>query len=173
MTSLGINELRNQKVVMQHVTYGNINPSHLMEGNYPIKCNCATDLPTLFQEGVSHLVNIGSGNGLTPIQCPAITRTDDDSLSIGSLGTKFIEISIKMQWFMIKKMHLRQLSAKWQSLWFSLHAITHLSLDKMAAISQTPFSHVFSWMKSLAFWFKFHWSLFLRVKLTISQNWFR
>ena len=51
--------------------------------------------------------------------------------------------------------------------------LTHLPLDKMAAISQTTFSNTFSWMKSLVFRFKFHWSLFPRVLLTISQHWFR
>ena len=43
----------------------------------------------------------------------------------------------------------------------------------MAAISQSIFSNAFSWMKSFVFWFNFHWSLFLRVQLTISQHWFR
>ena len=51
--------------------------------------------------------------------------------------------------------------------------LTHLSLDKMAAISQTTFSDAFSLMKSFLFWLKFHWSLFLRVHLTITQHWFR
>ena len=31
--------------------------------------------------------------------------------------------------------------------------------------SQTEFSDAFWWMKSFAFWLKFHWSLFLRVQL--------
>ena len=44
---------------------------------------------------------------------------------------------------------------------------------KMAAISQTIFSYAFSWMKRFVFWFEFHWSLFLRVQLTITQHWFR
>ena len=39
----------------------------------------------------------------------------------------------------------------------------------MAAILQTIFSDAFSWMKSFVFWLKFHWSLFLKVQLTISQ----
>ena len=39
--------------------------------------------------------------------------------------------------------------------------LTHPPLDKMAAISQRIFSDAFSWMKSFAFWLKFHWSLFL------------
>ena len=46
-------------------------------------------------------------------------------------------------------------------------------LDKMADISQTILSGAFSWMKSFVFWLKFHWSLFLKVQLTISQHWFR
>ena len=45
--------------------------------------------------------------------------------------------------------------------------------DKMDAISQTTFSSTFSWMKMFEFRLKFHWSLFLRVELTIFQHWFR
>ena len=40
-------------------------------------------------------------------------------------------------------------------------------LGKMAIISQTIFAFVFSWLKSFVFWLKFHWSLFLRVQLSI------
>ena len=40
-----------------------------------------------------------------------------------------------------------------------LQHLTHLPLDKMSAVSQTIFSDAFSWMKSLVFWLKFHWSL--------------
>ena len=43
----------------------------------------------------------------------------------------------------------------------------------MDAISQTTFWSAFSWMNLLEFRLKFHWSLFLRVQLTISQHWFR
>ena len=43
----------------------------------------------------------------------------------------------------------------------------------MAAISQKTLSNSFSWMKMLKFWIKFHWSLFIRVQLTISQHWLR
>ena len=49
-----------------------------------------------------------------------------------------------------------------------INGFTHL-LDKMAAFSQM----VFLWMQSFVFWLKFHWSLFLRVQLTITQHWFR
>ena len=36
-----------------------------------------------------------------------------------------------------------------------------------------PFSNTFSWTKMYEFQIRFHWSLFLRVKLTIFQHWFR
>ena len=49
--------------------------------------------------------------------------------------------------------------------------LIYLSLDKMAAILQMIFSYAFLWMKCFVICFKFHWSLFLRVKLTITQHW--
>ena len=51
--------------------------------------------------------------------------------------------------------------------------LTHWGRDRMDAISQTPFLSAFSWMKMYEFRLKFHWSLFLRVQLTIFQHWFR
>ena len=41
--------------------------------------------------------------------------------------------------------------------------LTQWGRDKMATISQTTFSDVISWMKSVVFWLKLHWILFLRV----------
>ena len=51
--------------------------------------------------------------------------------------------------------------------------LTHLPLNKMAAILQTTYSSAFSWMKMLEVRLKLYWNLFLMVKLTISQCWFR
>ena len=51
--------------------------------------------------------------------------------------------------------------------------LTHWGRDKMAAISQTTLSNGFSWMKMLEFRLRFHWSLFLRVQITIIQHCFR
>ena len=51
--------------------------------------------------------------------------------------------------------------------------LTHWGRDKMDAISQATFSNAFSWMKLYEFQLKFHWSLFLRVQLTILQHWSR
>ena len=50
-----------------------------------------------------------------------------------------------------------------------IQKLTHWGQDEMDAISQTTLSSAFSWMKVFEFWLKFHWSLFLRVKLTISS----
>ena len=55
----------------------------------------------------------------------------------------------------------------------NMQILTHLSLNKMATITQTIFSETFSWMKIFVFWLKFHWSRFPRVQLTITQHWFR
>ena len=44
---------------------------------------------------------------------------------------------------------------------------------QMAAVFQTTFSNAISWMKMDWSRLKFHWSLFLRVQLTIFQHWFR
>ena len=52
-------------------------------------------------------------------------------------------------------------------------AVTHCGLDKVADISQTTFSNAFSWMEICEFRLTFHWSLFLWIKLTIFQHWFR
>ena len=45
--------------------------------------------------------------------------------------------------------------------------LTHWGRDKWP-----PFSNAFSWMKMYQIRFRFHWSLFLRFELTISQHWF-
>ena len=57
-------------------------------------------------------VNIGSGNGLSPVRRQAITWTNADLLSIGPLGTNFREIWIEILTFWLKKMRLKMTSAK-------------------------------------------------------------
>ena len=59
----------------------------------------------------------------------------------------------------------------YQVWWFPL--LTHWGQDKMAAFFKTKFLNGFSWMKMYGFRLKFHWSLFLRVLLTIFHPWFR
>ena len=46
--------------------------------------------------------------------------------------------------------------------------LTPLPQDKITAISQTTFQMHF--LECFVFWFKFHWRLFLRVQLTITQH---
>ena len=43
----------------------------------------------------------------------------------------------------------------WPAFWRQL---THLALDKMAAIWQTIFSKTLPWLKKFDFWLKFYWS---------------
>ena len=69
-------------------------------------------------------------------------------------------------------MIIRMLGGWWRN-WYCIvvgQHLTHLPLNKMAAILQMIFSDAFSWMKSFAFWWRFHWSLFLRVQLAITQK---
>ena len=51
--------------------------------------------------------------------------------------------------------------------------LTHSGQDKLAVTLQTTFPNAFSLMKMYEFRLTFQLSLFLRVKLTIFQNWFR
>ena len=57
--------------------------------------------------------------------------------------------------------------------------LTHWGQGKMDAILQTTHmsdmthSNIFSWMKMFEIQLKFHWSLFLRVQLTVFQHWFK
>ena len=63
---------------------------------------------------VGKLTTIGSDNGLSPGRRQAIIWTIAGILLIGPLGTNFSEISIGIQLFSLKKMHLKMSSAKWR-----------------------------------------------------------
>ena len=60
------------------------------------------------------LTIISPDNGLSPERHQAITRTNVGILLIGP-GTNFSEISIEIQTFSFKKMHLKMSSAKWRA----------------------------------------------------------
>ena len=122
---------------------------------------------------VSNLTIIGSDNGLSPDWRQAIIWTNAGIFLIGPLGTNFSEVLVEIITFSFKKMYLKLSSAKWCPFCLGLNVLTHFPLDKMASILQTIFSNAFLWMKSFAFWLKFHWSLFLRDQLTITNHWFR
>ena len=72
---------------------------------------------------------------------------------------------------MLNKMSNNKLPVIWDAITLMRHHchVSSSPLDKIAAISQTIFWEAFSWMKSLVFWLKFHWSLLL----TITHYWFR
>ena len=77
---------------------------------------------------VSELTTIGSDNGLSPGRRQAITWNNDGLLLIEYLGTNFSEISIGIQTFSFKKMHLNMSSAKWRPFCLGLNVLTGSSL---------------------------------------------
>ena len=136
---------------------------------------------------VGKLTIIGSDNGLSPGRRQAIIWTNTGILLIEPLGTNFSGNLIEILTFSFTNMRLKMSSAKWRPFWLGLNGsrycmyqhdlsmldtygdtpthciLTHRGRDKMDAISQTPFSNPFSWMKMYKFRLRFHWSLFPRV----------
>ena len=90
-------------------------------------CNMSVKITNLTHWGrvtlicVSELTVIGSDNGLSPERRQAIIWTNAGILLIGPLGTNFSEISIAVQTFSVKKMHLKMSSAKWRPLCLGLN----------------------------------------------------
>ena len=80
-------------------------------------------------------------------------------------------------WFInINRICQREITHNYHTIWkhhVSYQELTQWGRDKMAAISKTTLSSAFSWKKMSALRLKFHWSLFLRVQLTIFQHCFR
>ena len=72
----------------------------------------------------------------------------------------------RTEWVNVCKHYVFLWSMKWG-------VLTHWGWDKMTTIFQTTFSIAFSSMKMCEFRLRFHWNLFLSVKLTIFQHWFR
>ena len=61
---------------------------------------------------ISNLTIIGSDNGLSPGRRQVIIWTNAGMLLIGPLGTNLSEILIKIDTFLVKKMHLKMPSAE-------------------------------------------------------------
>ena len=87
---------------------------------------------------------------------------------------------------MITVVSTNKQSIKWPVIWNAIaqmwhncngcryrYVLTHWGWDKMTAILQATHSNGFSLIKLLELQLRFHWSLFLRVQLTISQHCFR
>ena len=79
---------------------------------------------------VAHIfVSIGSDNGLAPNRRQAIILTNAGLLSIGTLGTNFSEIVIKIQNFSFTKLRLKISSAKLRPFCFGLNVLRKVNLD--------------------------------------------
>ena len=74
---------------------------------------------------VSELTIIGSDNGLSPGRRQAITWNNVGLSSIEPLGTNFSEISIGIQTFSFKKMHLNMSSGKCRPFCLVLNVLNH------------------------------------------------
>ena len=72
---------------------------------------------------VSELTIIGSDNGLSPGRRQAIIWNNAGLLLIEPLGTNFSEISIGIQTFSFKKMHLNMSSANWRPFCLGLNVL--------------------------------------------------
>ena len=103
---------------------------------------------------------ICSDNGLLLVRCHTITQANADLSSTGPSKLIFFENTFE---------NVCKITS---AIYLGLNGLTHWGRDKMDVISLT-FSSAFPWMKRFEFRLKFHWSLFLRVQLTIFQHWFR
>ena len=109
--------------------------------------------------------NVPINNILTWAQIIAWRCPGDKPLSEPMTGSLLTHICVtRPQWVKPKQLSVLQLFK---------NQLNSSPPWHMAAISQTIFLDAFSWMKSFIFWLKFHWSLFLRVQLTITQRWLR
>ena len=73
---------------------------------------------------VSKRTIIGSDNGLSPSRRQAIIWNNAGLLLIEPLGTNVSEISIRIQTFSFKKLHLNMSSAKWRPFCLGLNELT-------------------------------------------------
>ena len=97
---------------------------------------------------VSELTIIGSDNGLSPGRRQAIIWNNAGLLLIEPLGTNFSEISIEIQTFLFKKMHLNMSSAKWRPFCLGLNVLILSRLYLYTEVNPLPPTNVhrtFTW----------------------------
>ena len=75
---------------------------------------------------VSKLSIIGSDNGLSPDRRQATIWTNAGILVIGTLGTNFNEILIKIQTFSFKNINLKMSSGKWRPFCLGLNVLREI-----------------------------------------------
>ena len=68
---------------------------------------------------------------------------------------------------------IRRHCPKWSPIILTIPGLTHLPLDKMAAVLADDIFKCIFWTKMVIFRLKFYWNLFPEVQLTINQHWFR
>ena len=90
---------------------------------------------------VSELTSIGSDNGLSPGRRQAIIWNNAGLLLNEPLGTNFSEISIRIQTFSFKKMHLNMSSAKWRPFCLGLNVLTNAVTNVEYAPDKSNKSH--------------------------------
>ena len=73
---------------------------------------------------VGNLTNTGSNNGFSPGGRQAIILTNAGIMLIGTLGTNFNGILIKIQTFSFKIIHLKMSSGKWRSSCLAINVLT-------------------------------------------------
>ena len=95
----------------------------LMHHPYMFLCNDLTHWGRVTHICISNLTIIGSDNGLSPDWCQAITWTNVGILLIGPLETNFSEMLIEIHTFLIKKIHLKMSSGKWQPFCLGLNVL--------------------------------------------------
>ena len=78
---------------------------------------------------VSELTIIGSDNGLSPGRRQAIICNNAGLLLIEPLGTNFSDISIGIQTFSFKKMHLNMSSGKWRPFCLGLNVLRRVDVQ--------------------------------------------
>ena len=78
-------------------------------------------------------------------------------------------VGAETKWLPFFRRHFSTYFLEWKYMNFD----QNWDRDKMAAVLQTTFLNIFSWMKIYEFRSKFHWNLFLRVQLTIFRHWHR
>ena len=94
--------------------------------NHPKTCCCLTHWGRVTHICVSKQTLIGSDNGLSPGRRQAIIWINVRILLIGTLGTNFGEILIKIRIFSFKKIGLKVPSAKWLPFCLGLNVLTNI-----------------------------------------------
>ena len=155
----------NDLMMVNHMMI-NVKPNFTLKSYLSLSCEWCTALTYIrpFSIFISLLVQIMAWTDAQYLnhRCP--------SVSTGSLWTNFSEYRNAFENAISKTKYIPGLNVLVNAFICSL---THWGRDKMDAISQTTFWSAFCLMKMFEFRMKFHWSLFLRVELTIFKHWFR